>query len=228
LHNEELHNLYSSPDIIRQIKSGRMRWAGHVACMGEERKFNKVLVGKPVGKTPLGKPRRWLVGGITMDLGAIGLGGGVDWIRLAQDRHGDRLLWVRRWTFGFLHHGAGYLASCLFLSLFIIIVSLNLRETSSVCLWLAVCWCPVPCLGAVSLGYSVVMSCYCCTSRYGPLVACLGGQLVCFFLRLFPILSAVMRRSEVRMYLWLTLRVPYCIAVVFDWGESVLCKVVVS
>jgi hypothetical protein len=60
LHNEELHNLYSSPDIIRQIKSRRMRWAGHVARMGEERELYKVLVGKPEGKRPLGRPRcRW-------------------------------------------------------------------------------------------------------------------------------------------------------------------------
>jgi hypothetical protein len=58
LHNEELHNLYSSPDIIRQVKSRRMRWEGHVARMGEERKVCKVLVGKPEGKRPLGRPRR--------------------------------------------------------------------------------------------------------------------------------------------------------------------------
>jgi hypothetical protein len=58
LHNEELHNLYSSPDIIRQVKSRRMRWAGHVARMGEERKMYKVLVGKPEGRRPLGRPRR--------------------------------------------------------------------------------------------------------------------------------------------------------------------------
>jgi hypothetical protein len=57
LHNEELHNLYSSPDIIRQIKSRRMRWAGHVARMGEERKVYDVLVGKPERKRPLGRPR---------------------------------------------------------------------------------------------------------------------------------------------------------------------------
>jgi hypothetical protein len=57
LHNEELHNLYSSPDIIRQIKSRRMRLAGHVARMGEERKVYKILVGKPEGKRPLGRPR---------------------------------------------------------------------------------------------------------------------------------------------------------------------------
>jgi hypothetical protein len=53
LHIEEVHNLYSSPDIIRQIKSRRMRWAGHVARMGQERKLYKVLVGKPKGKRPL-------------------------------------------------------------------------------------------------------------------------------------------------------------------------------
>jgi hypothetical protein len=53
LHNEELHNLYSYPDIITQVKSRRMRWAGHVARMGEERKVYKVLVGKPEGKRPL-------------------------------------------------------------------------------------------------------------------------------------------------------------------------------
>jgi hypothetical protein len=58
LHNEELHNLYSSADIIRQDKSRRMRWAGHVARMGEERKVYKVLVGKPEGKRQLGRPRR--------------------------------------------------------------------------------------------------------------------------------------------------------------------------
>jgi hypothetical protein len=58
LHNEELHILYSSPDIIRQIKSRRMRLAGRVAHMGEERKGYRFLVGKPEGKIPLGRPRR--------------------------------------------------------------------------------------------------------------------------------------------------------------------------
>jgi hypothetical protein len=57
-HNEEHHNLYSSPDIIRQAESRRMRWTGHVARMGEERKVYKVLVGKPERKRPLGRPRR--------------------------------------------------------------------------------------------------------------------------------------------------------------------------
>jgi hypothetical protein len=75
LHSEELHNLYSSPDIIMQIKSRQMRWAGHVACMGEERKLYKVLVGKSEGKRPLGKPRRSWQDGIRMDLRETGLGG---------------------------------------------------------------------------------------------------------------------------------------------------------
>jgi hypothetical protein len=85
LHSEELHNLYSTPDIIRQMKTRRMRWAGHVARMGEERKLFKVLVGKPEGKSPLGRPRRWWEVGVKMDLRQIVLGL-VDWIRLAQDR----------------------------------------------------------------------------------------------------------------------------------------------
>jgi hypothetical protein len=58
LHNEELHRLYSAPSIIRMIKSRRMRWAGHVARMGEERNAYRILVGKPEGKRPLGRPRR--------------------------------------------------------------------------------------------------------------------------------------------------------------------------
>jgi hypothetical protein len=61
LHNEELHNLYSSPNIIRTIKSRRMRWAGHVARMGETRNSYRILVGKPEGKRPLGRPsHRWV------------------------------------------------------------------------------------------------------------------------------------------------------------------------
>jgi hypothetical protein len=91
LHNEELHNLYSSPHIIRQIKSRRMRWAGHVERTREEGKLYKVLVGKPEGKRPLGRPTRRREDGISMDLREIGLRG-VDWIRLAQDRDRWRLL----------------------------------------------------------------------------------------------------------------------------------------
>jgi hypothetical protein len=85
LHSEELHNLYSSLDVIRQIKSRRMSWEGHVARMGEERKLYKVLVGKGEGKSPPGRPRRRWEDGIRMDLRDIGLGS-MDWIRLAQDR----------------------------------------------------------------------------------------------------------------------------------------------
>jgi hypothetical protein len=85
LHNEELHNLYSSPDIIWQVKSRRMRQAGHVARIGEERKVYKILVGKPEGKRPLERPKHRWEDGIRMDLREIGLGS-VDWIRLAQDR----------------------------------------------------------------------------------------------------------------------------------------------
>jgi hypothetical protein len=85
LHNGELHNLYSSPDIIRQIKLGRMKWAGHVARLGEGRNMYRVLVGKPEGKRLLGRPRRRWEDGIKMDLREIGWGG-VEWIHLAQDR----------------------------------------------------------------------------------------------------------------------------------------------
>jgi hypothetical protein len=71
---EELHDLYSSPSIIRIIKSRRMRWAGHVARMGEKRNAYRLLVGKPEGKRPLGRPRRGWVDNIRMDLGRGGMG----------------------------------------------------------------------------------------------------------------------------------------------------------
>jgi hypothetical protein len=85
LHNEELHNLYSSPNIIRMIKSRRMRWAGHVTRMEVTRNAYTILVGKPGGKRPLGRPRRRWVDNIEMDLRVIGWDG-MDWIELAQDR----------------------------------------------------------------------------------------------------------------------------------------------
>jgi hypothetical protein len=91
LHNEELHNLYSSPSIIRIIKSRNMKWAGHVARMGEKTKSYRILVGKPEGKRPLGRPRRKREENIRMDLREIGWGG-MDWIDLAQDREQWRAL----------------------------------------------------------------------------------------------------------------------------------------
>jgi hypothetical protein len=91
LHNEELHDLYSSPSIIRIIKSRRMRWTGYVAGMGEKRNAYRLLVGKPEGKIPLGRPRRRWVDNIKMDLGEVGWGD-VDWIGLAQDRNRWRAL----------------------------------------------------------------------------------------------------------------------------------------
>jgi hypothetical protein len=91
LHDEELYNLYSSPSIIRIIKSRRMRWAGHVARMGEKRNVYRLLAGKPEGKRPLGKPRRRCIDNINMDLLEIGLNV-VDWIGLAQDTYRWRAL----------------------------------------------------------------------------------------------------------------------------------------
>jgi hypothetical protein len=89
--NEELRDLYSSPSIIRIIKSRRMRWAGHVARMGEKRNAYRLLVKKPDGKRPLGRPRRRWVDNIKIGLLEIGWSDG-DWIGLAQDRDKWRAL----------------------------------------------------------------------------------------------------------------------------------------
>ena len=91
LHNEELNDLYSSPNIVGVVKSRRMRWAGHVARMGEDRCVHMVLVGKPEGKRPLRKPRRRWEDNIKMDLQEDG-GGRGDWMELAQDRDRWRAL----------------------------------------------------------------------------------------------------------------------------------------
>jgi len=91
LHNEELSDLYSSPNIVRVIKLRRIRWAGHVARMGEEMGVYRVFVGKPEGKRPLERPScRW-VDNIRMDLQEVGCGY-MDWIGLAQDIDGWRTL----------------------------------------------------------------------------------------------------------------------------------------
>jgi hypothetical protein len=91
LHNEELYDLYLSPTIIQVIKSRRMRWAGHVARMGEGRGAYRILVGIPEGRRPLGRPRcRWEEK-IKMDPQEVGWGG-MDWIDMAQDRDRWRAL----------------------------------------------------------------------------------------------------------------------------------------
>jgi hypothetical protein len=84
LHSGAIHNLYSSPDNIRQIKSRRMRWAGHVECMGEGRNVYSVLAGKPEGKRPLERPRRRWEDGIKLDFREIGWGvwSGFTWLRI--------------------------------------------------------------------------------------------------------------------------------------------------
>jgi hypothetical protein len=91
LHDEELRDLYFSPSIIRIIKSRRMRWAGHVARMGEKRNAYRLLVRTPEGKRALGRPRLRRVDNIRMDLGEMGWGD-VDWIGLAKDRNRCRAL----------------------------------------------------------------------------------------------------------------------------------------
>ena len=90
LHSEELNDLYSSPNNVRVIKSRRMRWARYVARIGEERGVYRVLVGKPEGKRPVGRPRRRWVD-IRMDLQEVGCRY-MDWIGLAQDRDRWRTL----------------------------------------------------------------------------------------------------------------------------------------
>jgi hypothetical protein len=91
LHNEELNDMYSLPNIVRVVKSRRMRWAGQVARVGENRGVYRVLVGKPEGKRPLGRPRRRWEDNIKMDLQEVE-GGRGDWMELAQERDRWRAL----------------------------------------------------------------------------------------------------------------------------------------
>ena len=89
--NEELNELYSLPNTVRVVKSRQMRWSRHVVHMGEDRGVHRVLVGKPEGKTALGRPRRRWEDNIKMDLQEVG-GGCGDWMELALDRDGWRAL----------------------------------------------------------------------------------------------------------------------------------------
>jgi len=91
LHNEELIDLFSSPNIVRVIKSRKIRWAGHVVHMGKGRSMYRVLVGKPEGKRSLGRPRHRWGDNIKMGLQEVECGG-MDWIKLAQDRDRWRAL----------------------------------------------------------------------------------------------------------------------------------------
>ena len=90
-HNGELNDPHCSPNIVRVIKSRRIRWAGHVARVGEGRGVYRILVGKPEGKRPLGRPRRRWEDNIKINLREVGCGG-MDWIELAQDRDRWRAL----------------------------------------------------------------------------------------------------------------------------------------
>jgi hypothetical protein len=91
LHNEDLHDLFFSPCIIRINRTRRMRWAGHVVGMGEKRNAYRLLVGKPEGRRPLGRLRSRWADNIRMDLVEVGWGN-VDWIGLTQDRDRWRAL----------------------------------------------------------------------------------------------------------------------------------------
>jgi hypothetical protein len=91
LHVEELHKMYSSPNMITIIKSRRMKWAGNVSSIGKERNAYRILVGKPEGKRPLGRPRRSWDGNIKMDLGEIECDG-MERNDLAQDSYQWRAL----------------------------------------------------------------------------------------------------------------------------------------
>ena len=96
LHNEELSNLYSLPNIVRMAKSRRMRWAGHVARMGQGRGVYRVMVGKSERKRPLGRPRRRWEDNVKKWEGVLGTGW--SWLRIGT---GCGHLWVRWWTYGY-------------------------------------------------------------------------------------------------------------------------------
>ena len=111
LHNEELSDLYSLPNIVRVVKSRRMRWAGHVARMGQGRGVHRVLVVKPEGRRPLGRPRRRWEDGIKTDLQEVG-GGCEDWMELTQDRYRWRALVSTVMNLRVPKNAGNFLASC--------------------------------------------------------------------------------------------------------------------
>jgi hypothetical protein len=111
LHNEELQNLYSSLNIIRMIKSRRMKWVVHVTRMGETRNAYRILMGKPEGKRPLARPERRWVDNIKMDLGEIEWDG-MDWINLAEDRGQWRALVNTVMNFRVPYNAGKFLRGC--------------------------------------------------------------------------------------------------------------------
>jgi len=111
LHNEELIDVYSLLNIVRVVKSRRMRWAGHVARMGEGRGVHRVLVGKPEGRIPLGRPRRRWEDNIKTDVQEVG-GGCADWMELAQNRERWRALVSTVMNFRVPQNAENFLTSC--------------------------------------------------------------------------------------------------------------------
>jgi len=109
--NEEQNDLYTSPNIVRVVKSRKMWWAGHVACKGESRGVYRVLVGTPERKRPLGRPRRRWEDNINIDLQEVGCEG-MDWIDLAPDRDRWRALVNVVMNLRVLYNVGNFMTSC--------------------------------------------------------------------------------------------------------------------
>ena len=136
LHNEELNDLYSSPNIVRVIKSRRMRWARHVERMGEERVVYRILLGKPEGRRPLGRSRHRWVDNIRMDLQEVGCGY-MDWIGLAQDRDRWRKLVSAVMNRRVQWNAGNFLTSCkpVSCSRRILLHGVSQSQYEGVCVW---------------------------------------------------------------------------------------------